>query len=119
MGGFIAALLLGGYKIHKGHKQRKKWFQTVMSIVGTAFISFTGTWGAVGGEMLLVEGADPWVALAGGFFSGLLAMSAMVVVLWKRNPMTKDIPIAFPMRVSEEVLDSGHVYTESAKGEKK
>ena len=116
--GFIGQLLVGGYSVHKKLKQREAWFKTIASIVGTGFVSFWGTLGAVG-ETLLANDVEPVLALIGAFFAACLAMAAMVLYLWKRSPMTKEIPIVAPMRVEKEVLESEKVYTHPGKGEKK
>lgn len=116
--GLIDGMIVGGYRVWKEHKQRKRWFQTVMSIVWTGIISFLGTFGSVGGGML-ADGSDPILAAATGTFAGALSAAAMMTFLWKKSPMTKDIPLAVPMPVEEKVLEGGQVYTESAKGEKR
>ena len=116
--GIIDGIITGGFSVYKKHKQRKRWFQTILSIVGTAFVSFWGTLGTVG-ETLLANDVEPVLALITAFFVACLSMAAMVLYLWKRSPMTKEIPIAAPMAVEEKVLEGGQTFTTSAKEKKK
>ncbi len=108
----LSQLIVGVHGIHKNVKLKWAWFRFGSSIAGTAFISFWGTWGVVGGGAL-ASGAEPLLALISGFFAGALTMATAVLALWKRSPLTKGIPIMAPMKVEEELLkDEGFVYTE-------
>ena len=110
--GAISTIIVGIFGVMKKGKRRWAWFRFAMSIFGTAFVSFWGTWGVIGGGAL-TAGAEPIVALATGFFAGALTMATAVLALWLRSPLTKGIPILAPMKVEENLLDEdGFVYTE-------
>ena len=113
----LGQIFVGVWDVYKKTKQRERWFRTIASIGGTAFVTFWGTWGfAI--ETLNAAGFDHWAALVLGFAKAVIAMAAMVLYLWKRNPLTREIPIAAPMKVEEKVLEGGQTFTQSAKEKK-
>ena len=110
----LSTIIVGIFGVLKKTEQKWAWFRFGASLFGTAFISFWGTWGAVGGGAL-AAGAEPLLALISGFFVGALTMATAILALWKRSALTKGIPILAPMKVEEELLkDEGFVYTEKS-----
>ena len=103
----LAELIVGLYRAHRESGKQmevaEQWMKLGMSIFGTAFVSFFGVFGIVGGSML-ASGQHFAVALTGGFFAAALATAAAVLALWKRSTLTRGIPILAPMKVEEEVL---------------
>ena len=117
---FLAQLVAGLYREHRESsqilKQRDEWFRLSLSLFGTAFVTFFGMLGIVGGSTL-AAGQPFAVAFFGGFFAACLAMAAAVLALWKRSALTRGIPILAPMKVEKEVLEESWSLTEPAKTE--
>lgn len=110
----IASVINGYISTSKHIKQKEAWFRLGMSIFGTSFVSFSFTFGTVAGGALAND-VPPLIALAMGVASGAAASAVYVAVLWKRSPLTKGIPIAYPGKVEEAILteqEQGTSYTE-------
>lgn len=112
--GAIASLITGFYGVHKKMRQRQAWFRLGMSIFVTAFISFTGTWGLTI-VALNERGVGDLTALLLGFAWGLIVMSASVVGLWLRSPLTKGMTIMVPRKIMEQEQDQDQTYVEKSK----
>ena len=113
--GSLSSLIIGLYAANKavnsGTALAEEWFKFGASIMGTAFVTFNGTWGAA----IIAHfstGSNIWVCLVLGFGEALLATAALVAWLWMRSPLTRGIPIAMPMKVQQEVLNGGFSYIE-------
>jgi len=105
----ISSLITGFYGVHKKMRQRQAWFRLGMSIFATAFVSFTGTWGFTI-VALNEQGVDPLMALLLGFAWGLIVMSASVVGLWLRSPLTKGMTIMVPRKIMEQERDQDQTF---------
>ena len=110
----ISSLITGFYGVHKKMRQRQAWFRLGMSIFVTAFVSFFGTWGLTI-VALQEKGTDIWVSLVLGFAWGLIVMSASVVGLWLRSPLTKGMAIVVPRKIMEQEQDQDQTYLEKSK----
>jgi len=107
--GAIGNLITGFYGVHRRMRQRQAWFRLGMSIFATAFVSFTGTWGFTI-VTLSEQDADPQTALVLGFAWGLIVMSASVVGLWLRSPLTKGMTIMVPRKIMEQEQDQDQTF---------
>ena len=101
--GAIAQLITGYIGVQKEWSVKNAWFKLAMSIFGSSFVTFFFVMGTTTGGMIL-NGSNPWVALIGGFAAGCTTMACAVVWLWKSSELTKGIPIAYPMKLEEEVM---------------
>jgi hypothetical protein len=120
----LANLVIGLYTANKavnsGTALAEQWFKFVASLIGSALVTFPGVWGAVIAADYKL-GINVWVALVLGFAAALISTSAVLAVLWTRSPLTRGIPICWPMSVSEEILRGGFNITipaESTVGKK-
>lgn len=109
----IAGLYQAKVEADQTVRQREQWFKLSLSLAGTSFVTFWGTWGAAG-MSLLASGQAPAAALIGGFFVAALATAAAVLALWKRSALTRGIAILASMRVEEEVLKGNVAITTPA-----
>lgn len=116
--GTLANLVTGLYAARAAHKVAHKavemaddWFKLTLSLSGTAFITFTGTWG-LAIISFYEAGVNIYTTLILGFASALIATSSITLFIWKRSSLTRGIPIAAPMKIEAEVLKGGMVLTE-------
>lgn len=114
----IAQVVVGFISVNKEWKVKDAWFRLVMSIFASAFVTFFFVWGATTGAMI-IGGSNPWLSLIAGFAAACTAMASAVVWLWKRSELTAGIPLAYPMKLEEEVMktlqEQGFVVTQKAK----
>ena len=114
----IAELIGQLYRAHReSGKQMEiadQWFKLGMSVFGTAFVTFFGMLGIVGGSTL-AAGQPFAIAFFAGFFAACATTAAAVLNLWKRSALTRGIPILAPMKVEEKVLQDSWSMTEPAK----
>lgn len=107
----ISSVIVGWMQVNKASKLAEDWFKQGMSIFGTAFVCFFGTFGAVG-YTSIKTGDAPLVAFMLALFMGSGAMAAGVGLLWLRSPLTRGIPLLVPMSVEKHMQESDHVYHE-------
>jgi hypothetical protein len=91
-----------------------EWYRFGMSLFGSAFCSFFGTWGTLT-PTLFASGMNLWPALVMGFCGGLATMAAVVYALWVRSPLTKGMPLMVPTTVQTKAIETDTVYTEKPK----
>ncbi len=108
--GALSQMVIGLYTANKAvnssTRLAEEWFKFCASLIGSALVTFPGVWGAV----IIADhqlGINIWIALVLGFASALISTSAVLAVLWTRSPLTRGIPICWPMAVSEEILKGG------------
>lgn len=77
-----------GY-IKSGRMQ--KWVRFGASTLVSAFVTFWGTWGLAIPSLYPVVGAVG--ALILGFGAACVAMSVIVLYLWRRHPLTKELMV--------------------------
>ena len=106
----LSNLVIGLYSANKavnaGTALAEQWFKFCASLIGSALVTFPGVWGAV----IISDyklGINIWIALVLGFAAALISTSAVLAVLWTRSPLTRGIPICWPMSVSQEILKGG------------
>ena len=116
--GAIAALITGKLAVDRAGKIADKtigeadlWWRFGMSLFGTAFCSFFGTWGATT-PSLIASGTNVWVALVLGFCAGLLVMSAMVYQMWVRSPLTKGMSLMVPTSIVRKAAETDSTFTD-------
>jgi hypothetical protein len=105
----IAELITGIYKVRKDTDQAEEWFRIGVSLFGTAFVSFWGTWGL--SIWALYPRFGLWPALVLGYADGCIVMASTVLILWKRSPLMRGIPIAAPMNVEQRALEQSVALT--------
>ena len=105
----IAELITGIYKVRQNTAQAEEWFRVGLSLFGTAFVSFWGTWGL--SIWALYPRFGLWPALVLGYADGCIVMASTVLILWKRSPLMRGIPIAAPMNVEQRALEQGVALT--------
>ena len=84
LGNFILGWIKNG--------QMQAWLRLLMSLSGTAFVSFFGVLGIT--IVSLYPTLGPVGALIIGLGSASLAMALSVLFLWRNSKLTKMIPIA-------------------------
>lgn len=84
----IGNFILGWIK----NGQMQAWLRLLMSLSGTAFVSFFGVLGLT--IVSLYPTLGPVGALIIGLGSASLAMAISVLFLWRNSKLTKMIPIA-------------------------
>lgn len=94
----IASFFLGLIKQGK----MEKWYKLAWGCSLAAFLSFWGTWGIVGGN-LLAFGHQTGFALASGFFSACVVMAGAVALTIKKQGMWKELGIALPEQLEREI----------------
>jgi hypothetical protein len=84
----IGNFILGWIK----NGQMQAWIRLLMSLSGTAFVSFFGVFGLT--IVSLYPTLGPVGALIIGLGAASLAMALSVLFLWRNSKLTKMIPIA-------------------------
>ena len=97
--------------LHEGHAQA--WCRLIASIMATAFITFFGTIGlSVMSQMQI--GTLPAAAIVLAVAHASLLMALMVLGIWLKSPLTKNIPIMYPGKIEaarlEQLADDGSVF---------
>lgn len=97
--GAIASLVNGYRTLNTVKEKADNYFNFAMSLMGTVFVTFVGTWGIVGlatwatvTNKMSVAGA--LVSVVIGFLSSLITTAAVFRWLWGRSPYTRGIPLA-------------------------
>ena len=112
----IAELITGLYKVSEQNEQMVEWVRTGLSLFGTAFVSFWGTWGL--SIWALYPRFGLWPALVLGYADGCIVMASTVLILWKRSPLMRGVPIAAPTNIEQRALEQGVSLTIPAKEKK-
>jgi hypothetical protein len=102
----VIGLYAANKAVGKGTELAEQWLRFCASLIGSALVTFPGVWGTVIVADYKV-GMNIWVCLVLGFAAALISTSAVLAVLWTRSPLTRGIPICWPMTVSEEILKGG------------
>jgi hypothetical protein len=92
----LSGVINGFFQRH----QIGKWARLILSCAGSAFCTQASLWGA-GTLPHLASGQALLLALTFGFADLLIATSAVVWNVWRRSPLTKNIPIAAPRSVEQ------------------
>ncbi len=110
----LASFVLGLIK----HGAVQAWLRLVASLVATAFVTFFGTLGlTLTAQVTAGMPASTAFILALGYSS--LMMALMILGLWLKSPLTKNIPILWPAAIEaarvKELTDQGTVYSANDK----
>lgn len=113
----LANLVIGLYTANKavnsGTALAEQWFKFVASLIGTALVTFPFVWGStIVADYKL--GIDIWICLVLGFAAALISTATLLAFMWTRSKLTRGIPIAWTMQVSQEILKGGFNYIEPA-----
>jgi hypothetical protein len=92
----IAALINGLIESRKINQ----WIRLLLSCSASGFVTFFFTFGSAG-LAHLGAGMRPSLAAIYAFFESCVATSAIVFYVWRRSPLTKDMPISAPGGVNE------------------
>ena len=108
--GSLANLIIGLYAANKvansGTALAEQWFKFCASLIGSALVTFPAVWGTI----IVADyklGINIVACLVLGFAAAMISTSAVLAVLWLRSPLTRGIPICWPMSVSEQILKGG------------
>ena len=117
LGSMVVGLYTGNKAVNAGTKLAEEWFKFTASLIGSALVTFPAIWGGTIAPTLVSsynKGDNVWVVLGScvlavtlGFAAAMISTSAVLAVLWTRSPLTRGIPICWPMSVSQEVLKGG------------
>lgn len=104
--GAIATLINGYRTLHAAEEKADGYFNFCMSLMGTLFVTFTGTWGVAGLGVWATSTdknslAGIIIAVMVGFLTALTATAAVFRWLWGRSPYTRGIPLAVPASVEK------------------
>lgn len=87
----IANLINGLIRTHR----LTDWARLILSMCGTAFVTFFGTFSTIG--LSTLAAGNPFsVAFAWALFSAAGSMAAVVFFQWTKSPLTKNIGISAP-----------------------
>jgi hypothetical protein len=100
----IGNLVLGLWKSHKVEKWIKAW----MSLIISALLTFFFIWGTTIVSLYQLIGAVG--ALTVGFGSALIATSATILMIVRRNEQFKNISLWFPSKIEETATDITKAY---------
>lgn len=92
----IAGIITGLIRTHK----IDQWAKLILSMGGTAFVTFFGTFSTVGLSTLAAGRGLP-EAFGWALFTAAGSMAAITFFGWTRSPLTKGIPISAPGSVVE------------------
>jgi hypothetical protein len=109
------------YAARKEMAQVERAARLALAVWGSSFVAFWGTWGT-SIWTLHTQGYSAVVCLVLGFANACIAMAVCVAVLWKRNELTKDLPLAIPGKIAEKIIEGGGAATggvEYSEGPKK
>jgi hypothetical protein len=90
----LGNLILGVWKSHKAEEYLRAW----LSLIFSALITFLFVWGS---SILSLYPKFGNGALVVGFGAALVAASASIVMIIRRNPKFKNIALWFPSKVEE------------------
>ena len=109
--GALSAFLVGAKAVNLAREELDKWFNFSMSLYGSQFVTFLGTWGA--SIWALYPKFGTWAALILAFANALMATAGITYLLWKRSPLTKGIPLMIPSALAEKAEEVDTTYTET------
>jgi len=110
----LSSFLVGSKAINMTREELDKWFNFGMSLYGTQFTTFVGTWGG-GIWTHHASGMGIWESLVMGFADALIATAAITYLLWKRSPLTKGMPLMIPSAIATKAEKVDTTYTERPK----
>lgn len=92
----IASLINGLIESRKINQ----WIRLILSCAASAFVTFFFTFGSAG-VAHLQSGMSPSLSAVYACFESSVAMAVIVFYVWRKSPLTKDIPISAPGDVNE------------------
>jgi cytochrome c oxidase subunit IV len=98
------------YAARKEVAQMERAVRLGLAVWGSSFVAFWGTWGT---SIWALHAQDygTWLCLVLGFANACISMAVCVAVLWKRNDLTKDLPLAIPGKIAEKLIEGGGAAT--------